>query len=126
MNKKVLIVDDALFMRNYIRGTLEEVGFEVCAEASNAPEAVKKYKELKPDLVTMDVIMPQIENLDGIGAVKEILKFDPKANVIVISAMGEGPLVKEALASGAKSFLVKPFKPDELIDAIKKIFYNPS
>ena len=119
---RVLVVDDALFMRNYIRGILEKDGFEICGEASSAPEAVDKYKELKPDLVTMDVIMPRIEELDGAGAVKEIVHFDPQANIIVISAVGEESVVKEALACGAKSFLMKPFKPDKLIAAIHSIF----
>ena len=122
MKKRVLIVDDALFMRNYIKGILERIDFEVCGEASSAPEAVEKYKELKPDLVTMDIIMPQIENLDGVGAVKEIINVDPKANIIVISAVGEEPVVKEVLACGAKTFLVKPFKPDRLIDAVHSLF----
>ncbi len=122
MGKRALIVDDALFMRNYIRGILEKDGFEICGEASSAPEAVDKYKELKPDLVTMDVIMPRIEELDGAGAVKEIVHFDPQANIIVISAVGEESVVKEALACGAKSFLMKPFKPDKLIAAIHSIF----
>jgi len=122
MGKRVLIVDDALFMRNYIGGILKRVGFEVCGEASSAPEAVEKYKELKPDLVTMDIIMPQIENLDGVGAVRKILSFDSQANIIIISAVGEEPVVKEALACGAKSFLIKPFKPDRLIDAVRSLF----
>jgi len=122
MRRRALIVDDALFMRNYIKGILERIDFEVCGEASSAPEAVEKYKELKPDLVTMDIIMPQIENLDGVGAVKEIINVDPKANIIVISAVGEEPVVKEVLACGAKTFLVKPFKPDRLIDAVHSLF----
>jgi len=122
MKKRVLIVDDALFMRNYIRGILEKIDFEICGEASSAPEAVEKYKELKPDLVTMDIIMPEIENLDGVGAVKEILGLDSNANIIVISAVGEEPVVKEALSYGAKSFLVKPFKPNRLIDAVHSLF----
>ncbi len=122
MKKRVLIVDDALFMRNYIRSILEKAGFDVCGEAVNAPEAVEKYKELKPDLVTMDIIMPRIEELDGVGAVKEIVSFDRNANIIIISAVGEEALVKEALSYGAKAFLVKPFKPDRFLDTINQIF----
>ena len=122
MKKRVLIVDDALFMRNYIRGILERIDFEICGEASSASEAVERYKELKPDLVTMDIIMPEIENLDGVGAVKKILNLDPKANIIVISAVGEEPVVKEALVSGVKSFLEKPFKPERLIGAVHNLF----
>jgi len=122
MKGKVLIVDDAIFMRNYIKGILEKEGYEICGEASNAPEAIRKYKELKPDLLTMDIIMPKIEELDGLGAIKKILEFSPLAKIIVISAVGEEPLVKEAIAIGAKGFLVKPFKPDNLLKLIKQIF----
>ena len=122
MKKKVLIVDDALFMRNYIKGILEKNNFEVCAEAANAPEAVEKYKELKPDLVTMDIIMPRIEELDGVSAVKQIVQFDPDARVIVISAIGDEPLVTQAIESGAKGFLVKPFKPERLIELTDTFF----
>ena len=121
MQKKVLVVDDAFFMRNYIRGILEEAGFEICGEASSAPEAVKKYKELKPDLVTMDIIMPRIEELDGIGAVAEIIGMSPEAKIVVISAIGEELLVKKALSMGAKGFIVKPFKADKLVDLLNQI-----
>mgnify|MGYP000321245577 CR=1 FL=1 len=122
MKKKVLIVDDALFMRRYIRNILEKSDFEVCGEASNAPEAVKKYKELNPDLVTMDIIMPRLEELDGVSAIREILSFDNNAKIIIISAVGEEALVKEALSYGAKAFLVKPLKPDRLIETLNQIF----
>lgn len=121
MAKRVLVVDDAVFMRNYIKGILEKNGFEVCAEAANAPEAVQKYMEAKPDLVTMDMIMPKIEELDGVSAVKKIVDFDPQARIIVISAIGEEPLIKQAMESGARGFLVKPFKPDKFLEAVSKI-----
>ena len=121
MKRKALIVDDALFMRNYIKGILQEAGFEECIEAANALEGVKKYKEFRPDLVTMDIIMPRVEELDGIGAVKQILEFDSQAKVIIISAVAEDPLVKEAIERGAKGFLVKPFKPGKLIEFINSL-----
>ncbi|MCM8773915.1 MAG: response regulator [Candidatus Omnitrophica bacterium] len=122
MKKKILVVDDAIFMRNYIRGILHNSNFEVCGEASDAIEAVEKYKQLKPDLVTMDIIMPRIDELDGIGAIKKIIAMDPQAKIIVISAIGEEHLVNEATNQGAKAFLIKPFKPDELIKLLKQIF----
>ncbi|MFH1767740.1 MAG: response regulator [Candidatus Omnitrophota bacterium] len=122
MNKKALIVDDALFMRNYIREILKKAGFDICAEASTALEAVNKYKQLRPDLITMDIIMPKIEELDGIGAIKEIVEFDPKAKVIVISAIGEEHLVTEANRYGVKAFIIKPFKPQHLLDKVNEIF----
>ena len=109
-------------MRNYIKGILYNSDFEVCAEADNAIEGVERYKELKPDLVTMDIIMPRIEELDGIGAVRTLLEYDTQAKIIMISAIGEEHLVKEALAIGAKGFLVKPFKPDELLNLLSQVF----
>jgi len=119
--KRILIVDDALFMRNLIKSILEEAGFEVCGEASNALEGVKLYKELRPDLVTLDVIMPKIEELDGITAIKEILFFDPQAKIVVVSALGEHRLVQEALRYGAKDYIVKPFTKAGLLNVIRKV-----
>lgn len=121
MNKRVLIVDDALFMRNYIRGILEKYGFIVVGEATTAPEAVKLFSQEKPDLVTMDLIMPQIEEMDGIKAVQEIKKIDPEAKIVVISAIGEDHLVKEALKCGASGFIIKPFKEEQVIDVIRSV-----
>ena len=121
MGKKLLVVDDALFMRHYIKGVLKEAGFEECIEAVNALDGVKKYKEFKPDLVTMDIIMPRVEELDGIGAIKQILEFNPQAKVIIISAVAEDPLVKEAIERGARGFLVKPFKPDKLLELVNNL-----
>ncbi len=115
MAKSVLIVDDSSFMRNYIKQALEEADFFVCGEAENAPQAIEKYKELKPNLVTMDIVMPRVEELDGIGAVRAIVDFDASAKIIVASAIGEKSLIKDAMDSGAKGFLVKPFKPDGLV-----------
>jgi len=121
MKKRILVVDDALFMRNLIKSILEEAGFEVCGEASNALEGVKLYRELRPDLVTWDIIMPRMEELDGIAAIKEILSFDSQAKIVVISALGERRLVQEALRYGAKDYVVKPFTKVELLKAIRKI-----
>ena len=124
--KRILIVDDALFMRNLIKSILEEAGFEVCGEASNALEGVKLYKELRPDLVTLDVIMPKIEELDGITAIKEILFFDPQAKIVVVSALGEHRLVQEALRYGAKDYIVKPFTKAGLLNVIRKVLGEES
>lgn len=120
MGKRVLIVDDASFMRNYIKNILEEAHFSVCGEALTAPQAIEKYKELKPDLVTMDIVMPRVEEFDGIGAVRAIIDFDLSAKIIVASAIGEKSLIKEAMENGAKGFLVKPFKPDELVKLVNQ------
>jgi two-component system chemotaxis response regulator CheY len=117
MAPTVLIVDDALFMRMMIRDILSKDGFEVVAEAENGVEAVEKYKETKPDLVTMDIVMPE---MDGIEAVKQIMKLDPNAKILMCSAMGQQPLVVEALEAGAKDFIIKPFQPSKVIEAAEK------
>lgn len=115
--KKVLIVDDAAFMRMSIKMTIEKHGFEVVGEAENGKVALEKYLELRPDIVTMDITMPE---MSGIDALKAIMKADPSAIVIMVSAMGQELLVKEAILSGAKSFVVKPFTEDTLIKALDK------
>lgn len=117
MAPTVLIVDDALFMRMMIKDILGKEGFEVVAEAENGIEAVKKYAELRPDLVTMDIVMPE---MDGIEAVRNILKFDPEARVLMCSAMGQQPLVVEALEAGAMDFIIKPFHPTKVVEAVRK------
>ena len=114
---RVMIVDDALFMRMMIRDILSKDGFEVVAEAENGIEAVEKYKETKPDIVTMDIVMPE---MDGIEAVRQIMKIDPNARILMCSAMGQQPLVVEALEAGAKDFIIKPFQPSEVIEAVEK------
>jgi Response regulator containing CheY-like receiver, AAA-type ATPase, and DNA-binding domains len=116
--KKVLIVDDAAFMRFSIRSILEKAGYEVVGEAENGAVAVVKYKECHPDIVTMDITMPE---MDGIQALKSIMKFDPKANVIMMSAMGQEPMVTESIISGAKNFIVKPFNANQVILAFNKL-----
>ncbi|WFR59657.1 response regulator [Anaerocolumna sp. AGMB13025] len=115
---RVLIVDDAAFMRMSIKTILIKAGFEVAGEAGNGLEAVRKYKELKPDVVTMDITMPE---MTGIDAVKVIMEFDPKAKILMVSAMGQESLVKESIMSGARSFIVKPFTEEQVIQSINKL-----
>lgn len=114
---KVLIVDDAAFMRMMIKDILTKNGFEVVGEAENGAKAVEKWTELRPDLTTMDITMPE---MDGISAVKQIKKLDPAAKVIMCSAMGQQAMVIEAIQSGARDFIVKPFQPDRVLEAIRK------
>jgi two-component system, chemotaxis family, chemotaxis protein CheY len=118
---RVLVVDDALFMRRMLSDILKKEGIEVCGEAENGKEAILKYSQLKPDLVTMDIVMPKIEEIDGIGAVKEIVKNDARARIIMVSAMGQHALVVEAIQAGAKDFVTKPFQPSRVIEAVKRI-----
>ena len=114
----VLIVDDAAFMRMMIKDILSKNGFEIAGEAANGAEAVEKFKELSPDLVTMDITMPE---MDGIQALKEIKQVDGGAKVIMCSAMGQQAMVIDAIQSGAKDFIVKPFQADRVLEAIKKV-----
>lgn len=115
--KKILVVDDAAFMRLSLKTMLEKNGFEVVGEANNGFKAIEMYKMLTPDIVTMDITMP---DMDGIEALAEIIKFDPKANVIMLSAMGQEVKIREAVLIGAKGFVVKPFKEDYLLKALSK------
>lgn len=114
---KVLIVDDAAFMRMMIKDILEKNGFEIVGEANNGLKAVEIYKKEKPDVVTMDITMP---DMDGIEAVKAIKKFDPSAKVIMCSAMGQQTMVMDAIRAGARDFIVKPFQADRVLEAIRK------
>ena len=114
---KILIVDDASFMRMTIKNHLTKHGYEVVGEAENGLIGVQKFTELKPDIVTMDVTMPE---MDGLEALTEIMKLDPKAKVVLITAMGQENVAVKAIQSGAKGFVVKPFKEDVLINAIKR------
>ncbi len=116
--KRVLIVDDASFMRMSIKTMLEKGGYEVAGEAGNGLEAVSKYKELKPDIVTMDITMPE---MDGIEALKLIMQYDSKAKIIMVSAMGQETLVKQSILNGAKTFIVKPFKEEQVIQSLNKL-----
>lgn len=116
--KKVLIVDDAAFMRMSIKTILENNGFEVAGEAENGKIGVNKYKELNPDIVTLDLTMPE---MGGLAALKEIKKIDSNAKVIIVSAMGQEGYVREAIISGAKGFIVKPFTSEHVIKALRAI-----
>lgn len=116
--KKVLVVDDAAFMRISIKNMISKHGFEVVGEAANGNEAVAKYKELNPDIVTMDITMP---DKTGLEALKEIMEYDPNATVVMVSALGQEGMMKEAITSGAKGFIVKPFKEDIIVDALSKL-----
>ena len=117
MGKRILIVDDAAFMRMMIKDILTKNGFEVVGEAENGAVAVEKYKELQPDLVTMDITMP---DMDGIAAVKQIKSIDAAARIIMCSAMGQQAMVIDAIQAGAKDFIVKPFQPERVIEAVSK------
>ena len=115
---RVLIVDDAAFMRMMIKDILSKNGYEVVGEAENGQKAVEKFQELRPDLTTMDITMPE---MDGITAVKEIKKIDANAKVIMCSAMGQQAMVIEAIQCGARDFIVKPFQPDRVLEAVRKV-----
>jgi two-component system chemotaxis response regulator CheY len=117
MSNRILIVDDAAFMRMMIRDILTKNGYEVCGEANDGAQAIEKFKEFRPDLITMDITMPE---MDGINALKEIKKIDPNAKVIMCSAMGQQAMVIDAIQAGAKDFIVKPFQADRVIEAIRK------
>ncbi len=118
MSKKVLVVDDAAFMRMSIKNMITKHGFEVVGEAGNGNEAVAKYQELKPDIVTMDITMPE---KTGLEALKEIIGMDPNATVIMVSALGQEAMMKDAITSGAKGFIVKPFKEDIIVAELSKL-----
>ncbi|WP_273125558.1 response regulator [Bacillus weihaiensis] len=117
MAHKIMIVDDAAFMRMMIKDILTKNGYEVVAEAADGSQAVEKYKEHQPDLVTMDITMPE---MDGIAALKEIKKLNGNAKVIMCSAMGQQAMVIDAIQAGAKDFIVKPFQADRVLEAIGK------
>jgi len=116
--KKILITDDAAFMRMMIKNIVTKAGYEVIGEAENGAQAVEMYKEHKPDLVTMDITMPE---MDGIQTVKAIKEIDPNANIVMCSAMGQQAMVMEAIQAGAKDFIVKPFQQDRILQTIERI-----
>ena len=118
MAKNILIVDDAAFMRMMIKDILTKNGYNVAGEAENGAKAMEKYNELKPDLVLMDITMPEV---DGIQALKNIKASDPNAKIIMCSAMGQQAMVIEAIQSGAKDFIVKPFQADRVLEAVEKV-----
>ena len=118
MSSTVLVCDDAVFMRTMVSDILSQAGFTVVGEAENGKQAVDKYKQLKPDLVTMDIIMPE---MGGIEAVKQITQADPAARILMCSAMGQQALVQEALQAGARDFVVKPFQPSRVLEAVQRV-----
>jgi two-component system, chemotaxis family, chemotaxis protein CheY len=118
VSNTVLVCDDAIFMRTMISDILQQSGFEVVGEAETGLEAVAQYRKLKPDLVTMDIVMP---DMGGIDAVREITKFDPNARILMCSAMGQQALVVEAIQAGAKDFVVKPFQPSRVLEAVQRV-----
>jgi two-component system chemotaxis response regulator CheY len=115
---RILVADDASFMRQMIREIVEAEGHEVCGEASDGIEAVEKWKELHPDVCTMDIVMPR---RSGIDAVRGIVELDPKARVVMCSALGQETLVNEALGAGAVDFIVKPFKPASVLETLNRV-----
>ena len=118
MAKNILICDDAAFMRMMIKDILTKNGYEIAGEAENGAKAVEKYNETKPDLVLMDITMPE---MDGIQALKKIKEADANACVIMCSAMGQQAMVIDAIQAGAKDFVVKPFQPDRVLESIHKV-----
>lgn len=118
MSHTVLVCDDAIFMRTMISDILSQAGYEVVGEAESGNQAVERYKQLKPDLVTMDIVMP---DMGGIDAVREIMKIDPSARILMCSAMGQQALVIEAIQAGAKDFVVKPFQPSRVLEAVQRV-----
>ncbi|WP_028273272.1 response regulator [Atopococcus tabaci] len=118
MAKRVLIVDDAAFMRIKLKDILEKNGYEVAGEAQNGSEAIEKYKETQPDIVTMDITMPE---MDGVEALKAIKAFDANATVLMCSAMGQQSMVMDAIRAGAMDFIVKPFDTERVIKALDKV-----
>lgn len=117
MGKRVLVVDDQPFMRMVVKNVLVPNGFEVVGEAADGKAAVEAYQKLKPDLVTLDVVMP---NLDGLGALKEIRRLDPNARVLMVTSAGQHSLVAEAMKSGASGYVIKPFQAPQMLQAVQQ------
>ncbi len=118
MCAKIMVVDDSKFMRKMLTEIFTNNGYEVIGEAKDGMEAIEKYKKLKPDLVTMDIVMPE---MGGVDAARAILKHDKDAKIIMCTALDHKELVEDALSYGAKSFIVKPFEPEKVIETAKKI-----
>jgi two-component system chemotaxis response regulator CheY len=118
LSHTVLICDDAAFMRSMLSDILTQANFEVVGEAQTGVEAVEKYRQLRPDLITIDILMP---DQSGIDAVKEIVQFDPDARVLMCSALGQQSLVVAAIQAGARDFVVKPFQPSRVLEAVERV-----
>jgi two-component system chemotaxis response regulator CheY len=118
MSIKILVVDDAIFMRSMIRDIFARSPFVIAGEAENGLEAIEMYKELRPDITTMDIVMPEV---DGITALKEIIRLDAQAKVIMCSALGQESLIAESIEAGAKDFIVKPFQPNKVLKVVRSV-----
>lgn len=118
MGQRIMLVDDAQVIRLMLTRILKDAGYEIAGEAGNGAEAIVKYEEVKPDLVTMDITMPE---MSGIDAVKGIIKQDPDAKIIMCSAMGQKSMVLEAIEAGAKNFIIKPFDPEKVIEVVRVV-----
>ena len=118
MSKRVLIVDDALFMRSMLRDIFEPAGWQVVAEVESGERAIEEYQSLRPDLVTMDIVMP---GMGGIETLKKILHEDPAARIVVCSALGQKNLILEAINAGARDFIVKPFKIEQVLEVSERV-----
>lgn len=118
MSYTVLICDDSVFMRTMVGDILTQAGHVIVGEAETGVEAVERYRQLRPDFVTMDVVMPE---MGGIDAVRQIMAFEPSAKIVMCSAMGQQPLVVEAIQAGAKDFVVKPFQPSRVLEAVQRV-----
>ncbi len=118
MSQTVLVCDDSVLMRSMISGILRDAGYEVIGEAETGAQAVERFKELDPDLVTMDIVMP---SMGGIEAVREIIKISPGARILICSAMGQHSMVTDAIRAGAKDFVVKPFQPSRVLESVERV-----
>ena len=117
----VLVVDDALFMRKMLSDIFAKGGHQVIGQAENAKQAVTLYKKLKPDLVTLDIVMPEVDGMDSMKAIEEILALDKRAKIVMVSAMGQQELVVQSIRAGAKDFIVKPFEPEQVTEAVRRL-----
>ena len=117
----VLVVDDALFMRKMLSDILAKEGHQVIGQAENAKAAVALYKKLKPDVMTLDIVMPEVDGMDSMKAIQEILVLDQGAKIVMVSAMGQQELVVQSIRAGAKDFIVKPFEPKQVTDAVRRL-----
>jgi two-component system chemotaxis response regulator CheY len=117
----ILIVDDSKFMRKMLSDIFIEEGHQIVGEAENAIEAAELYIQLKPDLVTLDIIMPEIEGKDAISTLKDLIKINPSANIVMVSAMGQEEVVEECIQAGAKDFIIKPFKPSKVVEVMRSV-----
>ena len=117
MGTKILIVDDSSFMRMTLKDILQKAGFEVVGEANDSKTAIERFKEVRPDLVTMDIVMP---GEDGVKTLKEIMSLNPQARVLMVSALGQEALIVDAMGAGARGYITKPFKPENVVKEVRK------